>query len=292
VDHPERLLFSFRLGCAVHVMPPGSSSLHAQWATTVAVGLEAPVEIAHDLGVTRGRVVIVPPGVRHITRCRGALVAVSLDADAHRAALLSLRSPGCSATSDEGVVRLAESLFDEASGERAVAMVGRLAPTGPASFGNVHIAAIMARVGEPFDERRLLGTLAREHGLSDSYLSALFHEVVGLPMRSWLVWKRTLTALRVMTTPTSLASAALVAGFSDQPHLTRVARRVLGHTPGSLRRALRSRFALLGRTWNASSPTRATSRRTRARTTNGPRLARSARRGRLRGPLCIGAPPA
>jgi AraC-like DNA-binding protein len=78
-----------------------------------------------------------------------------------------------------------------------------------------------------------LDVLAAEIGMSPSRLRALVHDAVGAPLTQLRLWSRLGRALALLPY-TSAAAAAATAGFADQAHLTRTARRFLGRTPVEL----------------------------------------------------------
>jgi len=62
-------------------------------------------------------------------------------------------------------------------------------------------------------------------GLSCAYLSVRFKEEAELPMRSYALWLKFEHACLLVHTGSSARDAAIVAGFADQSHLGRAARR-------------------------------------------------------------------
>ena len=81
--------------------------------------------------------------------------------------------------------------------------------------------------------------LARELGVHQRTLERRLHEE-GLTAESLRMVDRLLRALDSMRTGRSLAQVAVDAGFSDQPHLTRVFRSSCGLTPGFFKKLLKS----------------------------------------------------
>jgi AraC-like DNA-binding protein len=78
-----------------------------------------------------------------------------------------------------------------------------------------------------------LDVLACEAGVSPSRLRSLAHEEIGVPLTQLRLWSRLARAIAWLPyAPTAAAAAA--AGFADQAHFTRTARRFLGRTPGDL----------------------------------------------------------
>lgn len=70
--------------------------------------------------------------------------------------------------------------------------------------------------------------LAGEVGLSVSRLSHLFTAEMGISLRRYALFRRLVAAFSLRVECTALAEIAQAAGFSDQAHLARTARRFLG----------------------------------------------------------------
>jgi AraC-like DNA-binding protein len=78
-----------------------------------------------------------------------------------------------------------------------------------------------------------LDVLAAEVGVSPSRLRALALDAIGVPLTQLRLWSRLARAIgRLPYGPAAEAAAA--AGFADQSHFTRTARRFLGRTPAEL----------------------------------------------------------
>jgi len=84
-----------------------------------------------------------------------------------------------------------------------------------------------------------LSTLAALTGLSAFHLVHVFRAAVGVPPYAYLVQCRARRAAALLREGHGVSAAACLAGFSDQSHLTRVFKRVLGVTPGRYARAHR-----------------------------------------------------
>jgi AraC family transcriptional regulator len=81
--------------------------------------------------------------------------------------------------------------------------------------------------------------LARRLNVSPYHLSRSFKETMGMTPSRYLIEVRVESARRLLRTGAgerSLAQVAQAVGFSDQSHLTRHMKRVLGVTPGALRK--------------------------------------------------------
>ncbi|MET3495837.1 AraC family transcriptional regulator [Variovorax boronicumulans] len=83
-----------------------------------------------------------------------------------------------------------------------------------------------------------LPALAAVAGLSASHLKTQFKRSTGLPVHAYVVYRRVDRARGLLVRGDMPASlVALESGFSHQSHMARCMRRVLGVTPGELRRA-------------------------------------------------------
>jgi AraC-like DNA-binding protein len=83
-----------------------------------------------------------------------------------------------------------------------------------------------------FAQNTSLEALSQLSGLSGFHLTRSFKRAYGLPPHALQTQLRVRDARRRILAGSSLATAALEAGFSDQAHLTRVFKRVYGVTPG------------------------------------------------------------
>jgi AraC-like DNA-binding protein len=119
------------------------------------------------------------------------------------------------------------------------------------AYGGMRAGSQLTRGGlAPWQERRAkeiltanlagnigLKGLAQECGLSVSHFSRAFRHSTGVAPHQWLLERRVDVAkplLRNRQVP--LSEVALVCGFSDQSHFTRVFTRLVGRSPGTWRR--------------------------------------------------------
>jgi len=95
-----------------------------------------------------------------------------------------------------------------------------------------------ARYVEAHVEGRLkVAELAQVVHLSSSHFSRAFKRTFGMTVHAWVMRTRIEVAKRMMlNTPYKLSEIAVCCGLSDQSHLTRWFRRVVGETPASWRR--------------------------------------------------------
>ena len=81
-----------------------------------------------------------------------------------------------------------------------------------------------------------IADLAEECDLSRSHFIKAFKETFGKTPYRWLTEYRISKSKELLATGAPIAEIALICGFSDQSHLTRVFAQMSGETPGSWRR--------------------------------------------------------
>ncbi len=171
--------------------------------------------------------VLVPPRAQNANRVANGYVGIFLDAhliarhdspivlsSADKRRLLSALAIGTDldAPPDLGALR------DE---------VVQLHGLGP--HPDPRIAAALADL----DQADTLTDLAHSVGVSAPRLRNLVQAQVGVPLATLRRWRRLRSAITALPDG-SVADAAAGAGFSDQAHLARTARHMIGRSPSSL----------------------------------------------------------
>ena len=81
----------------------------------------------------------------------------------------------------------------------------------------------------------MMRSLQAETHLSESRLSHLFKEEMGLSLKKYLVWSRLRETIQyVLSEEISLYEAGLRSGFFDQAHLSRAFKQMLGLSPSKV----------------------------------------------------------
>ena len=82
------------------------------------------------------------------------------------------------------------------------------------------------------DYKQMISFLKEEVHLSESRLSHLFKEEMGISIKKYLVWSRLKKAFQlVVNQKINLYEAALQSGFYDQAHLSKAFKELLGMNP-------------------------------------------------------------
>jgi len=104
--------------------------------------------------------------------------------------------------------------------------------------------AVDRAIQRGFTESIALQTIAGEVGVHPSHLCRAFHRFRGRSVGDYVMGMRMqLACRRILETEWPLHEVAAEAGFTDQSHMTRVFKRLVGATPGVYRRRVREPFA-------------------------------------------------
>ncbi|WP_437589747.1 helix-turn-helix domain-containing protein [Sorangium sp. So ce1000] len=229
---------------AVRASTAMRSTLHAEHGAAILVGLEGEVTVTGPGGAAvRGRVVVVPPDVWHAASSPGPTLGLLYDPEemphvAGHARLhggpyplegrLLSRLDGAVAAHSASLSR--PDVLDGLAREVAA----WLARESPRRAPDGRVARVLEALRDPAADRRLAVSRA---GISEAHLQALFARDVGLPIRTFQLWRRLLAAL-VAFSRKDATSAAHAAGFADLAHFSRTCRRMLGYSPSELRSGL------------------------------------------------------
>jgi len=107
--------------------------------------------------------------------------------------------------------------------------------------------AVMDRLSARLTDPPSLADLAADLGLSRYQVLRCFGQEVGMPPYAWLAQYRVGRARALLEAGLRPAEAASAVGFTDQAHLTRWFRRVVGVTPGAYRNSVRDGVPRRGR---------------------------------------------
>lgn len=102
--------------------------------------------------------------------------------------------------------------------------------------GNPYIRKALRFLSDHYSQHLELAQVARIAGLSPSYFSTLFRDVVGVSFREYLNRIRVEESKRLLlSTEYPLADIAVAMGFPDQSYYCKVFKKLVGVTPGKFR---------------------------------------------------------
>ncbi|HEY0477619.1 MAG TPA: helix-turn-helix domain-containing protein [Kofleriaceae bacterium] len=222
-----------------------AASCHAEHGTGVLVGLDADVVIDAGGGLVRGRAVIVPPDVPYAASCPGPVVSYTFDPELCPRIAGAARAAGGPRAIDgaAGAYLIGAVVGHRAELARPDVLVGvgeevrRVLASGPVHGFDRRVARLVETLRDPAADGA--DAVARTR-LSAAHLQALFARDVGIPMRTYRLWRRLLHTLGRVG-PLDLTAAAHAGEFADLAHFSRTCRRMLGYAPSALRANLMSR---------------------------------------------------
>ena len=96
------------------------------------------------------------------------------------------------------------------------------------------IERVIEEIKTTIGENTSLVELANRVNLSPAYLSELFKNCTGLPVRRYRLWHRLYATVESIGLGKNLTDAAMESGFNDSSHFIRTFRSMLGMTPTSI----------------------------------------------------------
>jgi AraC-like DNA-binding protein len=96
------------------------------------------------------------------------------------------------------------------------------------------VLATIDYIRRKVDQAVSLSEVAQAANLSPSRFRHLFVQETGMPLRTYVLWRRLLHVWTLLMQGEALAKAAHAAGFADSAHLSRTSRSMFGVTPSTL----------------------------------------------------------
>ncbi|MDQ2640367.1 MAG: AraC family transcriptional regulator [Pseudomonadota bacterium] len=112
--------------------------------------------------------------------------------------------------------------------------IGRLSETVARDPSDPRVLAAIDYIRKRIDTPISLPAVAKVAHLSPGRFRHLFVEETGMPLRTYVLWRRLLQVWTLLTQGKSLSEAAHAAGFADSAHLSRTSRTMFGTTPSAL----------------------------------------------------------
>jgi AraC-like DNA-binding protein len=226
---------------------------HRNATAVLAVGLDAPLEVADDPAepmtnyrATRS-VLILPNSLHHLRIERGRMAFLYVDPLGRdlKALIARMTNPTPRAAFDlRGEAAVIEVMTDLAEDRLAArdgrAPLGELLGIGGNAKPNARVAAALRQMRDEPQRAHRLTTLAARAGLSPSRFLHLFKAETGVPLRRYRIWNRMGAAVRASGEGASLTEAAHGAGSASSAHFSSAFRDMFGMMPSDLTKALRA----------------------------------------------------
>ncbi len=212
--------------------PMGSLGRHAHHSVQVAVATSGTFVVEDGQGRQhRTNAAVVPPGQPHAFTADGAWGMV-----AHVEPRSALGAELAGLVDDPSHAPAWHHAGQVLTSDHRAYAGGRLRASEASSTHPLHpgVAAARTHLGAELDARRIrLSDVAATVHLSESRLSHLFAQELGITFRAYVRWLRLLRATTAVAQGRSLTEAAHLAGFADSSHLTRTCRRTFGAPPSA-----------------------------------------------------------
>lgn len=219
--------FAFGESSAAYRGSAADNTLHAHAAIQVVLAETGfAIVIAGDGEEHVGAAILIRPVVEHALSSRGEVTLLYAEPQSPLAYQLAKLGSGADICVIDSSA-LPDRLQDEDIHSWLARVAGLLGKRPPIDPRLEQALAMLAQ--EPGASS--IGDIAKCCDLSESRLRTLAREQLGLPLSTWLIWRKLERAARAMGEGETLSIAAAAGGFADQAHLARAMRRMFGITP-------------------------------------------------------------
>lgn len=112
--------------------------------------------------------------------------------------------------------------------------ISRLSDTVARNPSDPRVLAAIDHIRKRIDTPISLPAVAKVAHLSPGRFRHLFVEETGMPLRTYVLWRRLLQVWTLLMQGKNLSEAAHAVGFADSAHLSRTSRTMFGTTPSAL----------------------------------------------------------
>lgn len=201
----------------------GDNRRHSHWASQLTIAVEGEVEFEVQTGAGCAKAVYIASKTEH-RLLSGFICSIYFDPliDSILKALGIDTVEGWAALSTEELPNMLSSIT-ASTDLRALLESESLRSLGLSNSADQRLQSVLdvinqdIRLGQNSDR----GTLARLINLSPTRFSHWFVEQTGMPLRSYKKWLKLRVAMDALLDAHTPMEAAMMAGFSDLPHMSR-----------------------------------------------------------------------
>ena len=233
-------------GCLLVGEGQGSIAPHAHYSIQIALGHPEGLRVQVGQGMwTPCGAAIIPSRVRHsidTNACEwGGVLFVEPETPEGRALTARLKgglellpAPVAAALTSklEKVWRIEQNRQKVESVCRE--FVGELTNTVARDPSDPRVLAAIDYIRQRIESPITLPGVAKVAHLSPGRFRHLFVEETGMPLRTYVLWRRLLKVWTLLMQGQNLSAAAHAVGFADSAHLSRTSRTMFGTTPSAL----------------------------------------------------------
>ena len=229
----------FGPGLLCYLGPGHTAAEHAHHAVQLMLSAD-PFRLQVPTATVTARAALVPADVPHTLEVEDTSMALLLveshgsrGRELHR---LAHRWLGVDLYEQLGRPRLPSSNTDAATvlhwAEDLLSVWST--PTSPDTPLSPEVRHVLTQLAQSSGRGPRLAEAAAGCGLSAGRLTHRFSAETAIPYRRYLLWLRLQRAVDTARSGATLAEAAIEAGFSDQAHLSRTFRAMLGLSPAAV----------------------------------------------------------
>jgi AraC family transcriptional regulator len=225
----------------------GPISAHSHYAIQLVIGAPSGLRVQFGrLGEWRScPAALVPSRATHsidVTECEWSAV-LFVEPETPEGKALSARLQGQLELLDADLISVGAERLDRAwrieqsyEAVKAVCLdlVREISRTAPREPSDPRVLAAVEYIRHRVDQTILLPEVAKATNLSPGRFRHLFVEQTGMPLRTYVLWRRLLHVWTLLMQGETLSTAAHAAGFADSAHLSRTARSMFGLAPSAL----------------------------------------------------------
>ncbi len=221
--------FVFGEGAAAYRGPSADNTFHAHVAIQLVLAETGRATVVAADGMEFiGAAILIRPLVEHALSSRGEVTLLYAEPQSILASRLVKLAPAADISVIEACI-VPELWASEPLGHWLERVTGSI--TQERTIDTRLEIALAYLSDEPGNSS--IREAAMRCGLSESRLRVLARAQLGLPLSTWLIWRKLEHAARAISEGEPLSLAAVAGGFADQAHLARAMRRMFGITPRS-----------------------------------------------------------
>jgi len=225
----------------------GTIATHSHYAIQLVIGVPSglKVQFGRTSALTECVGALVPSGLPHtidVDACEWAAV-LFVEPETTEGRALTAMLDGQGRVLEPEAVLVAANRLQRAwrsgkdpgqVGTLCLQLVRDLAQASSREPTDPRVLAAIRHIQDKVDQPISLEEVAALANLSPSRFRQLFVAETGMPLRTYLLWRRLLHVWTLLMQGQSLAAAAHAAGFADSAHLSRTARTMFGLPPSSM----------------------------------------------------------
>ena len=212
---------------------PSQNDFHQNAAFQVVLSEKNDITIIDENDEKHiGRIVLVKPLMKSKIQCQGQVIHLYLSPR------ISFTLDLINLVGEEGIHTLDDSerlpFNTSASRDEIIGTLDKLDQVS-IELLDPRLLAVLEYLNQNLENPSILSA-AKRSGLSRSRIRTLARVEMGIPLSTWVTWRKLVEANKALSVGANLSEAALAGSFADQAHFTRTMKRMFGVTPTEAQR--------------------------------------------------------